>query len=77
MKTIAFCAVIIAGSTFAMAVEDVYGWSKLRPQAEAAWGYAYEWGAELVGIEARADVTLETRQGPVSGSGSVSAGAGE
>ena len=38
MKTLVFCAVVIAASTFTMAVEDVYGWSKLRPHAEAAWG---------------------------------------
>lgn len=66
MKTIVFCAIIIAGSTFAMAVEDIYGWSKVRPQAEAAWSYAYELGAELAGIEARADATIEARQEPVS-----------
>ena len=66
MKTIVFCAVIIAGSTFTMAVEDVYGWSKVRPHAEAAWGYAYDLGAELVGIEARAEVAIEARQEPVS-----------
>ncbi len=68
MKTIAFCAVVIAASTFTMAVEDVYGWSKVRPHAEAAWGYAYELGAELAGIEARADAAIDVRQepGPVS-----------
>ena len=73
MKTIVFCAVIIACSTFTMAVEDVYGWSKVRPHAEAAWGYAYDLGAELVGIEARAEVAIEARQEP----GSVSAEVGE
>ena len=72
MKTIAFCAVIIAASTFTMAVEDVYGWSKVRPLAEAAWSDAYEMGAELVGMEARADATIEAQQVP--GSGSVEAG---
>ena len=39
MRTLVLCAIIIAGSTFTMAVEDVYGWSKVRPHAEAAWGY--------------------------------------
>ena len=73
MKTIVFCAIIIAGSTFAMAVEDIYGWSKVRPQAEAAWSYAYELGAELTGSEARADATIEARQEQ----GSVSKDAGE
>ncbi len=73
MKTIVFCAVVIAASTFTMAVEDVYGWSKVRPHAEAAWGYAYELGAELAGIEARAEAAIEARQGP----GPVSTAAGE
>ncbi len=71
MKTIVFCAVIIACSTFTMAVEDVYGWSKVRPHAEAAWGYAYDLGAELVGIEARAEVAIEARQEPASISAEV------
>ncbi len=74
MKTIAFCAVIIAASTFTMAVEDVYGWSKVRPLAEAAWSDAYELGAELVGMEARADATTEAQQVPGSGSSSAEAG---
>jgi hypothetical protein len=56
-----------------MAVEEVYGWSKVRPHAEAAWGYAYGLGAELAGIEARAEAAIETRQEP----GSVSQDAGE
>ena len=73
MKTIVLCAIIIAGSTFTMAVEDVYGWSKVRPGAEAAWAYAYELGAELAGIEARAEAAIEARQEP----GSVSTEAGE
>ncbi len=72
MKTIAFCAVIIAASTFTMAVEDVYGWSKVRPLAEAAWSDAYEFGAELVGKEAHADVPNEVQQAP--GSGTAEAG---
>ena len=73
VKTIVFCAVVIAASTFTMAVEDVYGWSKVRPHAAAAWGYAYELGAELAGIEARAEAAIEARQGP----GSVPTEAGE
>jgi hypothetical protein len=55
MKVITFCAIVIAGSAFTMAVEDVYGWSRVRPHAEAAWGYATELGAGLIGGEARAD----------------------
>lgn len=77
MKTIVFCAIVIAGSTFTMAVEDVYGWSKVRPHAEAAWDYAFGLGAEWVGIEARAGATIEARQAPGPVSGSVSAEAGE
>ncbi len=67
MKTIVLCAIIIAGSTFTMAVEDVYGWSKVRPHAEAAWSYAYELGADWMGIEARADATTRAPEaaGPV------------
>lgn len=55
MRMLVFCAIVIAGSTFTMAVEDVYGWSKVRPHAEAAWGYAQELGVELIGGEARAE----------------------
>ncbi len=71
MKTIVFCAIIIAASTFTMAVEDVYGWSKVRPHAEAAWSYAYELGSELAGLEARADAAIEVRREPVPGSAEV------
>ena len=73
VKTIVFGAVVIAASTFTMAEEEVYGWSKVRPHAEAAGGYAYELGAELAGIEARAEAAIETRQDP----GSVSQDAGQ
>ena len=66
MKTVVFCAIIIAASTFTMAVEDVYGWSKVRPHAEAAWSYAYEQGAKLAGMEARADAAVEAQQAPGS-----------
>ena len=71
MKTIVFCAVVIAGSTFTMAVEDVYGWSKVRPQAEAAWSYAYGLGAELAGMEARAEATAEAQDAEISSAGPV------
>ena len=73
MKTIAFCAIVIAASTFTMAVEDVYGWSKVRPHAEAAWSYAYELGADWAGIEARADATTGAPQAAGSVSGPVEA----
>ncbi len=54
MRTIMFCAVVIAASTFTMAVEYVYGWSKVGPHAEAAWSYADRLATEAVGGEARA-----------------------
>ncbi len=63
MRTITFCALVIAFSTFTMAVEYVYGWSKVGPHAEAAWGNAYELGAELTGAEARAE-RVEPAEGP-------------
>ena len=54
MRTITFCAIVIAVSTFTMAVEDVYGWSKVGPHAEAAWGYVDRLATEAIGAEARA-----------------------
>jgi hypothetical protein len=72
MKALVFCAIVIAGSTFTMAVEDVYGWSKVRPHAEAAWDYAYELGAELAGIEAHAKFAIEAPREPGSGSAEAS-----
>ena len=51
---------------FTMAVEDVYGWSKVRPHAEAAWSYAYDLGAELAGFEARAILVRFRRRFPLS-----------
>jgi hypothetical protein len=50
-----FCAVVIAASTFTMAVEYVYGWSKVGPHAAAAWGYADQLANEAIGVEARAE----------------------
>ncbi len=64
MRTITFCALVIAFSTFTMAVEYVYGWSKVVPHAESALGYAYDLGAELTGVEARAE-----RVEPAEGTG--------
>ncbi len=55
MRTITFCAVVIAASTFTMSVEYVYGWSKVGPLAEAAWSYADQLGTEAIGVEARAE----------------------
>ena len=58
MRTLTFCAVVIAASMFTMAVEYVYGWSKVGPQAEVAWCYADQLVtevAEVIGVEARAE----------------------
>ncbi len=55
MRTITFCAVVIAASTFTMAVEYVYGWSKVGLHAEVAWGYADQLATEVIGAEARAE----------------------
>ena len=72
MRTLVFCAIVIAGSTFTMAVEDVYGWSKVRPHAEAAWGYAQELGAGLIGAETRAEAAVAAPDAEVPGSEPVS-----
>ncbi len=62
MRTLVFCAIVIAGSTFTMAVEDVYGWSKVRPHVEVAWGYAQE----LIGAETRAEAAVAAPDAEVS-----------
>ena len=75
MKVIAFCAIVIAGSTFTMAVEDVYGWSRVGPQAQAAWNYTQGLGAELIGMDARAEAATEAAtevpDGGISGPDSI------
>ncbi len=69
MRTIMFCAVVIAASTFTMAVEYVYGWSKVGPHAEAAWSYADRLVTEAVGVEARAETVGAETVGAVEGAG--------
>jgi hypothetical protein len=49
MRIVNICAVVIAASTFATAVESVYGWGKVAPLAEQAWTTTYEWGSGLAG----------------------------
>ena len=66
MRTITFCAIVIAASTFTMAVEYVYGWSKVGPHAEAAWGYADQLVTEVIGAEARAEIAA-----PAEGNGAA------
>lgn len=73
MRTIMFCAIVIAASTFTMAVEYVYGWSKVGPHAEAAWSYADQLATEAIGVEARAE-----NAAPAEGTGAAdSTGAGD
>ena len=71
MRTIMFCAVVIAASTFTMAVEYVYGWSKVGPHAEAAWGYADQLATEAIGAEARAE-----NAAPAEGTGTADSALG-
>ncbi len=68
MRAIMFCAVVIAASTFTMAVEYVYGWSKVGPHAEAAWSYADRLATEAIGVEARAETArAETARAETAG----------
>jgi hypothetical protein len=48
MRIINICAVVIAVSMFTMAVEYVYGWSRVKPLAEDAWNTAYRWSDGLI-----------------------------
>lgn len=54
MRILTFCAIVIAASTLASAVEQIYGWDKVKPVAEEAWSAAYDWGNGLLGGDARA-----------------------
>jgi len=51
MRVLTFCALIIAASTFASAVENIYGWSNVKPVAAGAWENGYAWGKEMLGVE--------------------------
>lgn len=55
MKTVNFCAVVIAVSVFAIAVEYVYGWSNLEPAAEQAGNLVYQWTDGRLGWQPSAD----------------------
>ena len=46
MRVLALCAIVIAGSTFASAVESIYGWSNVKPVAQQTWDTGYKWSAE-------------------------------
>ncbi|HEX9770441.1 MAG TPA: hypothetical protein VGA50_14810 [Kiloniellales bacterium] len=54
MKIVNLCAVVIAASVFAIAVEYVYGWSKLEPVAEQAGNMVYQWTDGRLGWQATA-----------------------
>lgn len=51
MRALTFCAFIIAASTFTSAVENIYGWSNVKPVAEQAWENGFAWGKEMLGTE--------------------------
>ena len=55
MKIVNFCAVVIAVSILAIAVEYVYGWSNLEPVAEQAGNMVYQWTDGRLGWEAVGD----------------------
>jgi hypothetical protein len=55
MRIINVCAIVIAISMFTMAVEDVYGWSRVQPHAEDAWNTIYQWSEGLISGKANAD----------------------
>ena len=55
MKIVNMCAVVIAASVLAIAVEYVYGWSQLEPVAEQAGNVVYQWTDGRLGWEAAAD----------------------
>ncbi len=55
MRIVNISAVVIAISMFTMAVEYVYGWSKVKPLAEDAWNNVYQWSDGLMSGKASAE----------------------
>ena len=55
MKIVNVCAVVIAASVLAIAVEYVYGWTNLEPVAEQAGNMVYQWTDGRLGWEVTAD----------------------
>ena len=55
MKIVNLCAVVIAVSIFAIAVEYVYGWTNLEPVAEQAGNMVYQWSDGRLGWDAAGD----------------------
>jgi len=55
MKIVNLCAVVIAVSVFAIAVEYVYGWTNLEPVAEQAGNMVYQWSDGRLGWDAAGD----------------------
>jgi len=65
MKIVNLCAVVIAVSVFAIAVEYVYGWTNLEPVAEQAGNMVYQWTDGRLGWEATAD-SVSLLEGAIS-----------
>ncbi len=55
MKIIKLSLFIIAISTFASAVEDIYGWSNVKPLVEDAWTASSNWSDALISGKANAE----------------------
>ena len=55
MKIVNVCAVVIAASVLAIAVEYVYGWTNLEPVAEQAGNMVYQWTDGRLGWAVAAD----------------------
>ena len=55
MKIVNLCAIVIAVSVFAIAVEYVYGWSQLEPVADQAGSQVYDWTDGRLGWISAAD----------------------
>ena len=49
MRTLTFCAIIIAAATVANAVENVYGWSNVSLATAEAWKSGKGWYAQVTG----------------------------
>ena len=55
MRIVNISVVVIAISMFTMAVEYVYGWSRVKPHVEDAWNTIYQWSDGLISGKANAE----------------------
>jgi hypothetical protein len=55
MRIINLCAIVIAVSTFTMAVEYVYGWSNVKPLTEDTWSTISQWSDGVTEEKATAE----------------------